>query len=362
MAETDEPGRPKPSAPGICRGSGRTLPRPNSRSRNPWSSPGRKARTRRRAGRATSSPGRKRRRRSTRNLSEAAGTTKLEETPVLDTYEARQRARWIIGGILGRRGVDRSGPDAQGVPRRRGRASPGDRRAQARQRRPFQRRVRGEEPPRDGPAVDKVGNTRVAVNFLEKVAKNYPATAAAREAMHATDRHRRKLPLFGVDVPEQAPGPKPPPEKVAAAPAPGGPPVPASPPSPRSTEAPAPQVIVAQAAPAVPIKPLPSWFREKPGTPIHASGWPMQIVSVHDGGVMVLVPGGSFLMGREDGEPPEGPPHRVSVSTYYIDQHEVTVRQFVQFLKETGRPWMRPSSCPGRRRTRPHTRIFPPST
>jgi formylglycine-generating enzyme required for sulfatase activity len=64
----------------------------------------------------------------------------------------------------------------------------------------------------------------------------------------------------------------------------------------------------------------------------------MQIVSDRDGGVMVLVPGGTFVMGREDGEPAEGPPHRVFVSTYYIDQHEVTVRQFVQFLKETGRP------------------------
>jgi formylglycine-generating enzyme required for sulfatase activity len=53
---------------------------------------------------------------------------------------------------------------------------------------------------------------------------------------------------------------------------------------------------------------------------------------------MVLVPGGTFLMGREDGDPAERPAHRVTLSTYYIDMHEVTVRQFVQFLKETGRP------------------------
>ncbi len=53
---------------------------------------------------------------------------------------------------------------------------------------------------------------------------------------------------------------------------------------------------------------------------------------------MVLVPAGTFVMGREDGDPTKGPAHEVSLSTYYIDLHEVTVRQFVQFLKETGRP------------------------
>ena len=43
-------------------------------------------------------------------------------------------------------------------------------------------------------------------------------------------------------------------------------------------------------------------------------------------------------MGREDGEPPERPAHRVTVSTFYVDQHEVTVGQFAQFLKDTGTP------------------------
>ena len=40
-------------------------------------------------------------------------------------------------------------------------------------------------------------------------------------------------------------------------------------------------------------------------------------------------------MGNDDGQPAEGPAHKVRMSPYYIDQHEVTVRQFRLFLAET---------------------------
>ena len=50
---------------------------------------------------------------------------------------------------------------------------------------------------------------------------------------------------------------------------------------------------------------------------------------------MVFVPGGTFTMGNDDGPPTEAPAHKVRLSSYYIDQHEVTVRQFRLFLKET---------------------------
>jgi formylglycine-generating enzyme required for sulfatase activity len=50
---------------------------------------------------------------------------------------------------------------------------------------------------------------------------------------------------------------------------------------------------------------------------------------------MVLVPGGVFTMGRDDGPTSEQPAHQVRLSTYYIDQHEVTVGQFNRFLKAT---------------------------
>jgi formylglycine-generating enzyme len=50
----------------------------------------------------------------------------------------------------------------------------------------------------------------------------------------------------------------------------------------------------------------------------------------------VLVPGGSFRMGSDRGMPFEGPAHDVELAPYYIDEHEVTVRQFEQFIVSTG--------------------------
>ena len=58
------------------------------------------------------------------------------------------------------------------------------------------------------------------------------------------------------------------------------------------------------------------------------------IVGDRDGAPMVLVPGGTFTMGNNDGQPSEKPAHQVRLSTYYIDQHEVTNRQFRIFLGE----------------------------
>ena len=51
---------------------------------------------------------------------------------------------------------------------------------------------------------------------------------------------------------------------------------------------------------------------------------------------MVLVKGGSFQMGADDGMPFESPVHTVEVSSFYIDEHEVTVAQFAKFVAETG--------------------------
>ncbi|HEY2930197.1 MAG TPA: formylglycine-generating enzyme family protein [Acidobacteriota bacterium] len=51
---------------------------------------------------------------------------------------------------------------------------------------------------------------------------------------------------------------------------------------------------------------------------------------------MVFIPGGKFLMGAGDGMPYEAPAHEVSVKSFRIDKHEVTVREFSRFVKETG--------------------------
>jgi formylglycine-generating enzyme required for sulfatase activity len=51
---------------------------------------------------------------------------------------------------------------------------------------------------------------------------------------------------------------------------------------------------------------------------------------------MVLIIGGKFAMGTDDGMPFEGPVHQVDVSSFYIDEREVTVADFARFADETG--------------------------
>jgi formylglycine-generating enzyme required for sulfatase activity len=57
-----------------------------------------------------------------------------------------------------------------------------------------------------------------------------------------------------------------------------------------------------------------------------------------DGAEMVYVPAGEFAMGDDGGEADERPAHRVAVSGFLLDRHEVTVRQFRTFCRETRRP------------------------
>jgi len=82
-------------------------------------------------------------------------------------------------------------------------------------------------------------------------------------------------------------------------------------------------------------RPLPPGFTPKTEAGIHPSGWPLAIVGDRDGATMVFVPGGTFTRGNDNGPPLESPAHKVRLSPYYIDQHEVTAGQFRLFLKET---------------------------
>ncbi|MFV2069717.1 MAG: formylglycine-generating enzyme family protein, partial [Pirellulales bacterium] len=65
---------------------------------------------------------------------------------------------------------------------------------------------------------------------------------------------------------------------------------------------------------------------------------------------MVLVPAGDFRMGADDAHPDEAPARRVTVSAFYIDQHEVTNAQFAAFVREQTQfdsvegPWFRYSA------------------
>jgi formylglycine-generating enzyme required for sulfatase activity len=49
---------------------------------------------------------------------------------------------------------------------------------------------------------------------------------------------------------------------------------------------------------------------------------------------MVYVPGGTFKMGRDDGDNYERPAHEVKVGPFYIDQFEVTCEQYQRFVEE----------------------------
>ena len=48
---------------------------------------------------------------------------------------------------------------------------------------------------------------------------------------------------------------------------------------------------------------------------------------------MVLIGGGTFLMGTNDGMPYESPVHEVKVKSFWIDKHEVTVAEFARFVE-----------------------------
>lgn len=53
---------------------------------------------------------------------------------------------------------------------------------------------------------------------------------------------------------------------------------------------------------------------------------------------MVYIAGGTFKMGRDDGDEYERPTHNVTVAPFYIDRYEVTCEQYATFIEATGQP------------------------
>ena len=51
---------------------------------------------------------------------------------------------------------------------------------------------------------------------------------------------------------------------------------------------------------------------------------------------MILIPGGSFQMGRNEEEPDSYPAHSVSVGSFLMSKTEITNAQYLEFVKETG--------------------------
>src|SRR5215471_2628097 len=66
---------------------------------------------------------------------------------------------------------------------------------------------------------------------------------------------------------------------------------------------------------------------------------------------LVLIPGGEFLMGQEDGRDEERPVHRVRVAPFRLCRYQVTNAD----LNQWGRPPGLPTPEPGRPGGLPHT-------
>ncbi|MDX2282960.1 MAG: formylglycine-generating enzyme family protein [Bacteroidia bacterium] len=54
---------------------------------------------------------------------------------------------------------------------------------------------------------------------------------------------------------------------------------------------------------------------------------------------MVLVKGGAFWMGSEDGDANEKPVHQVTVDDFYLGKYPVTVSEYLAFCRQTGGNW-----------------------
>ncbi len=56
---------------------------------------------------------------------------------------------------------------------------------------------------------------------------------------------------------------------------------------------------------------------------------------------MVYVPGGEFMLGRDDGDAYERPAHRETLKAFFIDTYEVTCGDYEKFVKEESTPRQR---------------------
>ncbi|HZW34078.1 MAG TPA: SUMF1/EgtB/PvdO family nonheme iron enzyme [Isosphaeraceae bacterium] len=400
MAEPQEPQRPKTKAPI----AGQPLPRlwktepdPDEEPDANGAEPSRKKASKSDTTAASAAPAKAKspsKKRSQSKSTQAAtpkGEKKvlLEDTPALDTYETRRRARLIMGALIVACVVL-----VGWITYRVFLYDPSAIRVQAED--PM---LMMAPPPMVRSAADvdkearytlhnaqeyaKNGRTDQAIGLLKQIVAVYKGTQTAAEAKAALDRPARNLPLFPTGpaivaeqkpvAPAPAPAPSPPPASRAGPQPPATGPIAAvavAPPQPQPQPQPAPPPVAGQVAVIVPGNPnapgatpsnvdradiagatitprsrparvLPQGFKAVLEAGVHESGWPLKIVGERDGGPMVLVPGGTFTMGNDRGDAAEGTAHTVRVSTFYIDQHEVTNRQFRYFVeeeKQTGQP------------------------
>lgn len=177
----------------------------------------------------------------------------------------------------------------------------------------------------------------LAEDRLHRIVESYPNSKASSEATAALERRAKGLPYFvdGPAVIAERPEPVAPeavePVVVVEAAQPKGRTGEASvrppdqPPEPRRLTG-----LTLERADVEP-KALPEGFRARDEAGVHPSGWPLEITGDRDGGTLVFVPGGTFTMGRDVGPAAETPAHQVALSPFYIDQHEITQRQYALY-------------------------------
>lgn len=276
----------------------------------------------------------------------------IEETPAFDTVESRQRVRIIVGAsivvslvmlvwITYRVFLYDPGPivvqDDSGAPQ----GSPEIRPSLDQEARFMYNRAH---------ELAKKDQTAQAVEMLTRIVRAYKGTPTAADAATALARPKSNLPLFlegpsvvaspGATEPVE-PAPIPPPAVVSATPersvAKQGEAALVLPANPSEKVMTPPATSPAPAAPAastVPARPLPVGFKADLNQGVDESGWPKLIIGDRDGAPMVLVPGATVPMGGGDDSAADVPVVSARVSTFYIDQHEVSNRQFRTFLHE----------------------------
>ncbi len=67
-------------------------------------------------------------------------------------------------------------------------------------------------------------------------------------------------------------------------------------------------------------------------------GIPARITCEKDGKEMILISGGAFTMGCEEGSAKHRPEHTVQIASFYLDRYPVTNQDYKRFIDETGHP------------------------
>jgi formylglycine-generating enzyme required for sulfatase activity len=70
---------------------------------------------------------------------------------------------------------------------------------------------------------------------------------------------------------------------------------------------------------------------------VNSASYRVRITAAEQPEGMVLIPAGTFVMGDDDGRTDEQPAHTVYLDAFFIDQYEITNKQFAEFLNKIGR-------------------------